>query len=320
MENTIRTVFQAGVKPSFFENIAVRPNGALLLTRQDVNELWEVDPVTGTGKSLVTIPEVASLTGISEISHDVFAVGGGIYRLANHEGTVPHSYSVWVVDLTGPEPKVRQGAKTPEIGHLNGTAPWDAETVLVADSHFGKVHRVNLSDGTSTVCLEGEAFGDPPNSPVKLGVNGIKVRQVDGVKYVYFTNTSRMLFCRVPVDESAVATGLVEVLSSGFIPQAIAAGTLAGFMPDDFCIAEDGTAYATTHPTNMVMKIAPSGGEAVKIAGGWASWDVASATACALGRTEADKNVLYVTTAGANVMPINGQTEPAKVLALQVGV
>ena len=53
--------------------------------------------------------------------------------------------------------------------------------------------------------------------------------------------------------------------------------------------------------------------------GDFASWDVASPTACVLGKTEADKDVLYITTAGGNVVPVNGQTEAAKILAIKVG-
>ncbi|KAF4956530.1 hypothetical protein FSARC_11532 [Fusarium sarcochroum] len=340
--STIKTVFQTDFKPSFFESITVRPSGVLLVTRQDVNEIWEIDPVSGTGKCIVTVPDVASVTGIAEVLPDVYTFGAGTYRLDNHEGTVPGSYSVWVVDLRGTEPDVRLVGKIPEVGQLNGIAAWDAETVLAADSHHGKIYRVNLVTSSYTVAFDDDILKDPPISPVRMGINGIKVRYVNGTKYIYYTNTTRMLFCRVPVDDNIRSTAPVEILATGYIPETIATGTMfearasaaipdgldstqslpsptVGLVPDDFCIANDGTVYMTTHPTNMVIRIPPNGGEGVKIAGGVASWDVASATACALGVTEADKDVLYITTAGANVVPISGETEAAKIVAIRVG-
>lgn len=327
-----RLIFQLDTKPSFFENILTRPNGNLLLTRQDVNELWEVVSVTGSGKRLVTIPDVESLTGITEVSPDIYAVGAGIYRLANHEGTVPGSYSIWIIDLTSGEPQIRQAAKTPEIGQLNGIAAWDARTVLVADSHNGKIYCVDIVDGTSSVAFEDDTTRDAPGAPLQLSVNGIKVREVDGKKYIYYTNTTRMLFCRVLLDDNVKPVGAVEILGTGFIPSQYAIGTafeaLASdsstatpwFMPDDFCFSRDGTAYVTSHPTNIVFKVVTdgAGSEVVKIAGGLKAWDVASATACTFGRSKGDGDVLYISTAGANVIPIDGQSEPAKVVAVEI--
>ncbi|KAG5746298.1 hypothetical protein H9Q72_008253 [Fusarium xylarioides] len=338
--STIKTVFQLDVKPSFFESITVRPCGTLIVTRQDTNEIWEIDPISGAGKCIITVPEVASITGVAQVLPDVYAFGAGIYHLENHEGTVPGSYSIWVLDLRGTASDLRLVVKMPEVG----LAAWDAEAVLAADSYNGRVYHVDLITGSYTVAFDDDSLKDPPNAPVRMGVNGIKVREVDGTKYVYYTNTTRMLFCRVPVDDDIKSSGPVEILATGYIPQTIAAGTMfegrssatipedveetltrplppptTGLVPDDFCIADDGTVYMTTHPTNMVIRIPSNGGQGVKIAGGFASWDVASATACALGVTEADKYVLYVTTAGGNVVPINGQTEGAKIVGIRVG-
>ncbi|RBQ79302.1 hypothetical protein FVER14953_21268 [Fusarium verticillioides] len=342
--STIKTVFQLDVNPSFFECITVRPSGTLIVTRQDTNEIWEIDPISGAGKCIVTVPDVDSVTGITQVLPDVYAFGAGIYRLANHEGTVPGSYSIWVLDIRGTAPDVRLVVKMPEVGQLNGLAAWDAEAVLAADSYHGRIYHVDLITGSYTVAFDDNSLKDPPYAPVRVGVNGIKVRQGDGIKYVYYTNTTKMLLCRVPVDDDVKTAGPVEILANGHIPQTIAAGTMfeghssaaipedvertlarplppptVGLVPDDFCIADDGTVYMTTHPTNMVIRIPPNGGEGVKIAGGFASWDVASATACALGVTEADKDVLYVTTAGGNVVPISGQTEGAKIVGNRVG-
>ncbi|KAK1240979.1 hypothetical protein MKX08_000953 [Trichoderma sp. CBMAI-0020] len=343
MASTSKVVFQLSTQPSFFESIVARPKGSLLLTRQDVNELWEVDPVTGTGNCVVTIPGVESLTGLCEVSPDVYAVGAGIYRVATHEGAVPGSFSLWIVNLTSTKPQFRQVVKMPEIGQLNGVAAWNNNTVLAADSYFGKIYRINLVDGTYSVCIDNDTTSDPPQSPVKMGANGIKVRRIGGITYVYYTNTTRLCFCRVPVDDTLTPTSEVEVLARGFISPTEVAGTsleafassggktcddaasqsssgvlISGFMPDDFCFDKNGAAYVTTHPTNMVFKISADSSNAVRVAGGYTLWEVASATACTFGRSASDQDVLYISTAGANVLPINGQTEPAKIVGIDI--
>ena len=292
-----KTIFQLATKPTFLENIAVRPGGTILTTRIDAPELWEIDPVTGHGKVLLSIPGVTSISGITELSPDVFAVGVGEYSLQT--GAVPGSWGVWTIDLTGGEPKASLAAKAPEMGLLNGVATWDEETIVAADSPTGKIFKINLKDGTSSVCLQDESMKPAVDAFMPIGVNGVKVLQK---KYIYFTSSTRQIFARVPVDAEITATGPVEVLASEIFG-------------DDFALTEDGTAYVTAHPTNMVVRVSP-GGEVVVLAGSPTSFDVAGATACAFGRGEKDKNVLYVSTSGASAVPIAGEFEPAKVVAV----
>lgn len=304
----VKTVFQLATKPSWFENLAVRACGTLLVTRMDVPELWEVDPRTGAGRAILTIPSVSGLTGINELgARDVFVVGGGDYDFTPGKGTVPGTYGLWRVDLRGPQPKASPiVTKMAEIGLLNGTATWDGRTVLAADSIAGVVYKVDVETGAYEVCLDVEAMKAAPGSPFPLGVNGVKVH--DG--HVYFTSTTRGVFGRVPVGADAKAAGPVEVLAEGF-------------WQDDCCVAADGTAYVVTHVSNMVMRVPPpragaGAGAAVVVAGDAASMAVAGGTACALGRTEDDGNVLYVCTSGANAVPVNGQSEGAKIVAIQL--
>ncbi len=123
-----RVVFQLPDVGSWFENIAVRASGTLLVTRVDVPEVWEVDPATGSGSLLATFPApVGSITGITELTPDVFVVGAGQYNLGS--GTVAGSYGVYLLDLSGgspPSPKLV--VQMPEVGLLNGLTTWDAET------------------------------------------------------------------------------------------------------------------------------------------------------------------------------------------------
>ncbi|KAF5598615.1 hypothetical protein FPCIR_2912 [Fusarium pseudocircinatum] len=207
--STIKTVFQLDSKPSFFESISVRSSGALIVTRQDTNEIWEIDPISETGKCIVTVPDVVSITGIAQVLPDVYAFGAGTYRLANHEGTVPGSYSTWVLDMRGTAPDVRLVVKMPEVGQLNGLAAWNAEAVLAADSYNGRIYHVDLITGSYTVVFDDNSLKDPPNAP-----------------YIYYTNTTRMLFCRVPVEGDVEPAGPVEIMATGYIPDTIAVGTM----------------------------------------------------------------------------------------------
>jgi sugar lactone lactonase YvrE len=291
-----KTIFQFSKQPSWLENMAVRSSGNLLVTRMDVPELWEIDPTTGEGRSIISIPSVSSLTGINELSDDIFAIGGGDYNFAT--GAVAGSYGLWVVDLTGPTPVVREVvSKMPDVALLNGTATLDASTVLAADSTNGIIFQIDVETGSYSVWLDDPALKPAPEAPFPLGVNGIKIHD----NYAYFTNTTQQTVFRILLDENLKPSGSPETVVSGFLQ-------------DDCFIDAQGTLFVVTHPTNMVMRVRD--GEAEVIAGDYTSMDVAGGTACALGRGSGDTNVLYVCTSGANAMPVNGQTEPAKVVAI----
>ena len=304
--HTSSVVFQLTEPGSWLENIAVRPDGTLLTTRLDKPELWLVDPATGQGSLLLTIPAAKSLTGIAEFEPDRYAIGAGEYNLAS--GPVPGSWGIWTVDLTGRTPAVSEVVRIPEVGLLNGLATWDARTVLLADSAVGTIWMVDVRTGRYEKALSDELMTPPAGSPFPLGVNGVKVqRQAGAQTYVWFTSTARMSFCRVPVEETAcTATGPVEVVGQGFLQ-------------DDFCFDGEGAAYVVTNPTNTVVKVTGVGAEAVVVAGDSHSLELAGGTACAFGRTEADAKTLYVSTAGGLAMPVNGsETEPAKIAAIKL--
>ncbi|MBE3043973.1 hypothetical protein IMZ48_15660, partial [Candidatus Bathyarchaeota archaeon] len=71
------------VQLSSLENIAVRPNGEILATNMNSSNLYAVDPVDGNSTTAVVIKGAKGLSGIREVTPDVFAVIGGknIYRV-----------------------------------------------------------------------------------------------------------------------------------------------------------------------------------------------------------------------------------------------
>jgi len=302
---TSTVVFQLPNKGTWFENLAVRSDGTILATRVDVPEVWIIDPAKKTGSSLLTLPApFTSVTGIAELSTDVFALGAGIYDFA--KGAVEGSFAIWAFSLVdgveGAQSSLRKVVDTPAAGLINGITTWDSNSILAVDSTHGHVYKIDINAGTSTVAFVDELSKPGAEAYIPIGINGVKV--LNG--HVYFTNTARGSFFRVPVHkETAEPTGPVELVASGF-------------GADDFVFDTDGTAYITTHSQNTVIQIAPGSSEVVTIAGKPDSLEMGGDTACAFGRTASDSKTLYVVTAGAMAVPVNGEIEPAKISAVKL--
>ncbi|WZH47920.1 uncharacterized protein QYS62_009083 [Fusarium acuminatum] len=302
-----RTLFQLPSKPSWFENITTRPSGTVLATRLDHPELWAVDPTTSSGSQIlrIALPDDVpnqALTGICPLKPDVFAIGVGSYDLLGGTQSKPGSWSIWLADLTGDQPKVTKAADIPEIGMINGIATWDEHTVLVTDCLYGKIYKLDVAAGSYSLALEDETMTVPADAPFQFGINGIKVHHSSEQTYVYYSTTMRYSVYRIPVTKELQAAGPVETLTSGVVV-------------DDFVVARDGTIFVCTMVSNTIARIPAAGGESVTVAGEEKSMVVAGATACVFNK---DETVLYVSTSGAHVMPVDGVSEPAKVVEVKL--
>ncbi|XEV02141.1 hypothetical protein FSHL1_007428 [Fusarium sambucinum] len=287
-----KTLFQLTSQPTWFENIAIKSDGTIVTTRLDVPEIWAVDPETSSGIQVLRIPfpdEIANqaLTGICSLKPDVFAVGAGSFDLLGGAISKPGSWSIWLADLTTEQPQVKKVADMPVIGMINGIAAWDESTVLVTDCLDGKVYTLTLRRA---------------DAPFQVGINGIKVHRTSEQTYIYYTTTSRFSVYRVPVTQQLQAAGPAETLASGVVG-------------DDFAVTGDGTVYLCTNISNTVVQIPAAGGVTRKVAGDEKTLELAGATACVFSE---DEKVMYVATSGANVMPVDGQTEPAKIVQVSL--
>jgi sugar lactone lactonase YvrE len=103
---------------------------------------------------------------------------------------------------------------------------------------------------------------------------------IDGLRYsngtVYFTNISKNTLNKVSVDATGKSTGQITPIWSNTIA-------------DDLWVGPDGSAYVATSSNNKIQKVAPDGKVSTVAS-------VSGSTACVLGRTDADKNTLYVST------------------------
>ncbi|KAJ4228175.1 hypothetical protein NW759_004255 [Fusarium solani] len=297
---TVSKVFQLDKIGTWFENLAVRENGAILATRLDVPELWQVQPTTRTGKKLLSIPQITHLLGITEVSDDVFVVGGANFTESG--GVAVGTAQVWEVNMTGDEPKARLITQIAEAGLPNGITRMNSHQVLVADSTKGVIYKLDTKTGKYSVALnDPETMSIPEGAEITIGVNGIKILK----DHVYYTNTARQTFYRTPVNKNLDATGPAEVIASGFLQ-------------DDFTLLPDGTAYIAASALNTVLRVSGMG-QVSPIAGSKLSIDIASATAVQFGRTRKDRHTLYVTTSGDQLAPVNGTVVvPAEVVAIHL--
>ncbi|KAL7931278.1 hypothetical protein V8C35DRAFT_309983 [Trichoderma chlorosporum] len=283
------------------ENIAVRSNGNFLVTLSDRPELYEVNPFSPKGVKLVhNFSQYLGLSGITEVSPDVFAVNAGNYS----EGatTFPGSWAVWQVVFHNEQPQISKVTDLVEAELLNGmtTLGSTPNTILTGDSSAGVIYSVNIQTKRYEPVLENEAFKPVPGAPLPIGVNGI--RYLDN--YVYYTNSFAPIYGRVPVSKSGYATGSYETIST----------TVVG---DDFAVTPQ-AAYIAGNPLNVITEVKLDGENKV-IAGNLNSNLVAGATSVAFGRTVRDSHVLYVVTNGAALSPVNGTfTEGGKIVALNI--
>lgn len=315
-----RTVAQLANTPTWLENIAVRANGDLLVTQlAPAPVLYTVKNPASKNAVLEPIYQwhetnVSILLGVIETFPDTFAVVAG-NATANATG-YPGTFSVWQVkfdSLASSTPRVRKLANVPAAKFLNGIIPLpeDPSIVLIPDSQFGLLFRLDTRTGVSKVIAQGPEFNPYPerqNKTVGFGINGVRIR--DG--YLYFTNSNLVAVYRVRITKDGY------IAQGGKAPVELYADlSVATTFVDDFTFSADGTIWAVSNDGNTIVAAAPGGKVVKEVAGRRDQLTIAGGTAAAFGRGKEDKRVLYVSTAGGLDAPVNGTVvEPGKVVAV----
>jgi hypothetical protein len=280
---------------TFVENIAIRSDASLLLSTFDHGRLYVLDPKSSnpSPEEFVELPGATGLTGIAEVGPNRFAVTASI---ANKTSYSFANMSVCVVDFgcssrkhrdaaAHRAPTVRTVTNIPQAKCLSGMAalPATSHVVLSAEFFTGSIYRTDTRTGAADIVFQDDALGPAPGSVVPLGANGIKIH--DG--HLYFANSARGTFGRVPIAVDGSRAGDVEVLAT---LQRNASATAW----DDFVMDLQGFAYVALHLVAL-ERIAP-GGEQVTLLGGDNGTVLKSTTLVAI---TADEKTLYITTGGS---------------------
>ena len=267
---------------TFLENVAVRANGDLLVVDHTSHTVLRVTP-EGETDVFASLPD-----GTAGVALDL---DGTVVVTSGYQD------DGGFLTVLAPSGAPERVIPVPGSVFLNGATLLRAGVFLVADSVAGRLYEVDIRSGETTVWLAHETLGQNPDYPTYPGANGVKIH----AGAVYVTNSAQARLVRIPLDGTAAGD-----------PETV----LTGLVIDDFAIASDGTLYGATHVFNTVVRVEPDG-SATTIA--TADDGMTGATAVAFGRTEADRNRLYVVTNGGVFQPPETGIVPAEIVRLDVG-
>jgi len=266
------------------ENSHLRPNGQMLFSTFSNASIYTIDPAASSPSAelVAHLPGATAATGIASIGADKYAIIGGVrgsYMYANE--------TIYILDFSqnSTVPSISVAATLPDAVMLNGMAalPSSPTVVLACDSRLGAIWRIDTTTGNVTQPVLSTLLQSPENATIPIGVNGLKVLG----KYVYFTNTERFTYGRIPISATGEQDGEIEILAT-----MSAAEQAAGYDWDDFELdAETGTAFMATPGTpSLIMSVAMDGTQSVALN----SSVLVNPTSLTIA---ADKSV-YVTTRG----------------------
>ncbi|KAI3392793.1 hypothetical protein diail_5184 [Diaporthe ilicicola] len=307
-EDELRTIYQFP-NHTYVENLAVRPNGQILVNILTSPQIWLIDPEYPDKAVLVhDFSEVLGLSGIVEYQPDVFAVAGGNISLETGDSVVG-SWSIWSLDLGGINitsnasvsahpPAVSKIADVPPATFLNGmsllSGP-ERQLLIVGDVRTGTVYSVDVDTGGHAVVINDTFTAPGPDYAFgTAATDGIQIRN----DTLYFTNLGQKKLYRVQLDVSdGTPAGEIETVAQ----------TLTALDQwDDFALDHEGNAWMTTGGANTIQKIDTSTGDVSIVAGDVNSTAIAEPTSAKFGRREGGATVLYVTTAGGFATPVDG--------------
>lgn len=229
---------------------------------------------------------------------------------------MPGSWSTWKLDLSRRQKRSRLGpaqkiVDIPSAEFLNGitAVPSVPGILLAADSGAGLMYRIDAYSRRWSVFLDDPTLKPNLTAVVKLGVNGVHVRD----DYLYFDNTFQPpLLARVPYHvKTATVAGPVEVIfKAATFPLNEGNG-----QADDFSFDRAGNVWLAS-ASSSVVKLNIRKHTQTLIAGGPDDPVLLGTTSTAFGRTKKDRDVLYITTNGGISNPSVARLTGGKVAAL----
>lgn len=277
-------IYQLPGTSPWIETLTIRSNGQILLNRLDIPEIWGLDPTTtpATGSKIISLPSALGLTGITEISTDVFAVVAGNFSVSTF-ATGAGSWALYKVDLTGATPKSTLVTTLPEVEFGIGVTPFtggNGTKVFLADAGKGSLYSVDMTTGKYEVLLTDPTMKAPASAFIQEGIHGLKYN----FGYLYFTNTFGGTLNKIQIDTvTGKPVGSVVQVATG----------LNG--PEDFSIAASGVAQVNVMSDGKVVKIDNTG----KVT------DLITAKGCTSNAVNwglGDEGLLFIATTGGAVL------------------
>lgn len=265
---------------TWIENLAIRPNGHVLVTTLTSPDLYLIDPFHAGRSVLVhSFPDHLCLLGIAELQPDVFYVIAGNYSQKTNANP-PGAWDVYSVDMRAPGPKISLSGHFPDAILLNGMAVLNSSAgfLLVGDAGAGIVYRLNVHTGAIAVVMDDPLMKPPSGGPV--GIDGLQIRH----SQLYWTNAGQGLLIKTPLSADGTAAGPSMIL-------------MKGLEMDDLALATTGDAFLAVTYRNEIVKWSNGGdrgGTVIRSSEG----KLVGPTACKFGRTLQDSHMLYVSTNG----------------------
>jgi hypothetical protein len=281
---------------TYIENLVVRSNGQVLFGTFGQGNVYNIDPRAHSPQLqlVAKLPDADAVTGIAEIAKDVFAVTAGV-RTGDFSLDF---FKLFKVDLRSKRLGSTKGADARVIANLTGVGllngmcalPNLPGFVLSADSSNGTIFRLNTATGEKTAVITDENLKpsrDEAGFP--LGVNGIHISG----SFLYFTNSARIIFGRVPITRDGYQAGPSEIITEE------SGGTDIwddfGIITGSTCHGHGPQALVASHP-NVIIQIGLLNGEQNIFLGGGNSSFLYGPTSLAVAK---DGKKIYVVTSGA---------------------
>lgn len=286
-----RLIYQGNGSTTWLENLRVRSNGLVLTTViGPPANFFSFDPSLKDPKPvlLATFPSILGLSGITEVSHDVFYITGANTTGSNIEDPPKNATKVWKVDFNGRadhDPKITLIAepKLPLVTDFNGLTTFNSSIILASATFQDTVVALDVNTGKYWT-----AFKDANMTQI----NGIKVA-ADG--YLYWTATSGLLRAKLYKN---LTIGAAEALYTGSYDD-------FQISYDGFKLAKNGKRYAyMADNMDAVQQLVfndktgvVSNATLVAETTNTTTWG--KATACDFGRTAEQKNKVFCTSGGS---------------------
>lgn len=301
---------------TFLENIAMRPNGAILVTQllREPNVYIINNPESRhTSLELVTaLPFGNSSVGITQIS-DIDGLETWVVTGADFvDGRTPVSgtytaYTMQFKNKHNDKVKLRKITALGAAGvSANGIISSDdyPGIVFIADSFTGQIGRLDVARRRFQQGVWKYPELSAPEGQ-RLGINGIKIWK----SHLYWTNSQRLAVYKVPITKSGWPV-------PNAVPQMVADISDIASILDDFTMDSRGNIWIATNLDNTVIFVDAKTGENKIVAGGLQDFVLMGVGALAVGRESWGEITLYGATSGGLERPINGITEGAKVSSI----